>query len=545
MGARHTGGVVRDPGPDRRNLARQNHSLFHPRHDRFGALPARRQVSVRRSVSRFGNGARRRIHALPAGGSRYRSTDLFRGKKPVRCQSDHLAGFFSSRGHAVGISLRSAQYAGLGPDDYLPAAGAVLRRSIADDFSRGGYLACDYSQRSGAGRHGRCASDFDSTGYPEEAGLKTMLDTLYRILALTRKELLAILKDPRSRFSLILPPILQCLIYGYVATYDLNHVPYAAFDHDRSAVSQQLLARIDGSGVFQRVANLDRYLEVKTIIDRQRALLVVRIDRDFERSLHLGMPAALQVIADGRNSNTARTAMGYLDAIVNAFNADWRNRHGQGGAPIRVTTRAWYNPNLETRWHMIPALIGTLTLIQTLLLTGLSVAREREQGTFDQLLVTPFRPAEIMAGKALPAVVVGIVQATMVLLVAQLWFQIPFAGSFVTLYVGLGVFLLAAIGIGLLLSSLAATMQQAMLFSFLLIMPFSLLSGLTTPISSMPMVLQYLTLLNPLRYAIDIAHRVYLEGVGLNFLIPELWPLALMAAVTLSAASWMFRHRLT
>ena len=372
-----------------------------------------------------------------------------------------------------------------------------------------------------------------------------MLDALFRILALTRKELLAILKDPRSRFSLILPPILQCLIYGYVATYDLNHVPYAAFDHDRSAASQQLLARIDGSGVFQRVANLDHDLEVKTIIDRQRVLLVVRIDRDFERSLLSGMPAAVQVIADGRNSNTAGTAMGYVDAIVGGFNDDWRNRQNQGGAPIRITTRAWYNPNLETRWHMIPALIGTLTLIQTLLLTGLSVAREREQGTFDQLLVTPFRPAEIMAGKALPAVVVGIVQATMVLLVAQLWFQIPFAGSFVTLYVGLGVFLLAAIGIGLLLSSVAATMQQAMLFSFLLIMPFSLLSGLTTPISSMPTVLQYLTLLNPLRYAIDIAHRVYLEGVGLNLLVPELWPLALMAAITLSAASWMFRHRLT
>jgi ABC-2 type transport system permease protein len=372
-----------------------------------------------------------------------------------------------------------------------------------------------------------------------------MLDTLYRILALTRKELLAILKDPRSRFSLILPPILQCLIYGYVATYDLNHVPYAAFDHDRSAASRQLLARIDGSGVFQRVANLDRNREIKNIIDEQRALLVVQIDRDFERRLLSGMPATVQVVADGRNSNTAGTAMGYVDAIVGGFNDDWRNHHNQGVAPIRITTRAWYNPNLETRWHMIPALIGTLTLIQTLLLTGLSVAREREQGTFDQLLVTPFRPAEIMAGKALPAILVGIVQATMVLLVAQLWFQIPFAGSFITLYVGLGVFLLAAIGIGLLLSSVAATMQQAMLYSFLLIMPFSLLSGLTTPISSMPMVLQYLTLLNPLRYAIDIAHRVYLEGVGLNLLIPELWPLALIAAVTLSAASWMFRHRLT
>ena len=180
-----------------------------------------------------------------------------------------------------------------------------------------------------------------------------------------------------------------------------------------------------------------------------------------------------------------------------------------------------------------------------MLLTGLSVAREREQGTFDQLLVTPFRPPEIMAGKAFPAIIVGIVQATMVLLVAQLWFRIPFAGSFVTLYAGLGMFLLAAVGMGLLLSSVAATMQQAMLYSFMLIMPFSLLSGLTTPISSMPKILQYVTLVNPLRYAIDIAHRVYLEGAGLYLLVPELWPLAIIAVITLSAASWMFRHRLT
>ncbi len=372
-----------------------------------------------------------------------------------------------------------------------------------------------------------------------------MIDSVLRILALTRKELLTILKDRRSRVSIILPPILQCLIYGYVATYDLTDVPYAVFDRDRSAASQQLLARLDGSGVFRRVANLDQTSEVKKVIDERRALLVIQIDHDFERRLLSNGEGSVQVIADGRNSNTAGTAMGYVSSIVENFNAGWRAEHGATVIPIRLTTRAWYNPNLETRWHMIPALIGTLTLIQTLLLTGLSVAREREQGTFDQLLVTPFRPAEIMAGKALPAMVIGIVQATLVLLVAQLWFRIPFAGSFATLYTGLSVFLLAAVGLGLLLSSVAATMQQAMLFSFILIMPFSLLSGLTTPISSMPAVLQYVTLFNPLRYAINIAHRVYLEGAGLNLLIPELWPLAIMAAVTLSAASWMFRHRLT
>jgi pyoluteorin transport system permease protein len=297
--------------------------------------------------------------------------------------------------------------------------------------------------------------------------------------------------------------------------------------------------------VFQRVANLERAADIKNVINDQRALLVIQIDQDFERRLLTNLPVNVQVIADGRNSNTAGTAMGYVSAIVEAFNAEWRTEQGQSGPPVRLSTRAWYNPNLETRWHMIPALIGTLTLLQTLLLTGLSVAREREQGTFDQLLVTPFRPSEIMVGKALPSMVVGISQATLILLVAQLWFRIPFAGSFFTLYAGMSLFVLAAIGMGLLLSSVARTMQQAMLFSFLLIMPFSLLSGLTTPISSMPESLQYLTYVNPLRYAINIAHRVYLEGAGLRLLMPELWPLAIIAAVTLPIASWMFRHRLT
>lgn len=374
--------------------------------------------------------------------------------------------------------------------------------------------------------------------------VETMIDTLLRVAALMRKELLAILKDPRTRLSIILPPILQCLIYGYVATYDLNQVQYAVLDKDRSAASRELLAGLDGSGVFRRVADLSRPAEITRIIENGHALLVVQIEQDFARRLMSGSFADVQVIADGRNSNTAGTAMSYVNAIIEQFNADWRAQHNQGDPPVRLNMRAWYNPNLETRWHMIPALLGMLTLLETVLLTGLSVAREREQGTFDQLLVTPFRPAEIMVGKAVPPILIGIVQATLVLLVAQLWFEIPFAGSFITLYLALALFLLAASGMGLLLSSVAATMQQAMLYAFLLIMPFALLSGFTTPISSMPEFLQYFTLLNPLRYAIEMAHRVYLEGAGLPLLWPQLWPLAIIAAVTLSSASWMFRHRL-
>jgi ABC-2 type transport system permease protein len=372
-----------------------------------------------------------------------------------------------------------------------------------------------------------------------------MLEALLRIIALTRKELLAVLKDRRSRMSLLIPAIVQGLVFGYAATYDLNHVPYAVLDQDRSVASRQLLAGLDGSGVFERVADLRSVQDIQAYIDTRRVLLVVQIKQDFERKLQEGQQTDVQVIADGRNSNTAATASSYVTAVVGTFNENWRAEHGLPAQVLRSTDRAWYNPNLETRWNMIPGLIGTLAMIQTLMLTAMSVAREREQGTFDQLLVTPFRPFEIMAGKALPSMLVGITQAAGVFLVAQLWFRIPFAGSIVTLFSGLIMFLLAAIGIGLLLSAVAATMQQAMLFSLLFIMPFSLLSGLTTPVSNMPSVLQYFTAINPLRYAIDIARRVYLEGVGLPLLTADLWPLALIAAVTLSAASWMFGHRIS
>ena len=371
-----------------------------------------------------------------------------------------------------------------------------------------------------------------------------MLESLLRILALTRKELLAVLKDTRARNSLLLPPILQCLLFGYAATYDLNNVPYAVLDQDRGATSQALLAKLDGTGIFERIANLRRQGDIRAYIDDRRALLVVQVPSDFSRRLQSGQGATVQVIADGRNSNTAGTALGYVRSAIAGFNADWRADHGLPGPPVTIEARAWYNPNLMTRWNMIPGLIGTLTMIQTLMLAAMSVAREREQGTFDQLLVTPFRPAEIMAGKALPSMLVGIVQATGVLLVAQLWFRIPFQGSFLTLYAGLALFVLAAVGIGLVVSALTYTMQQAMLFSFVLIMPFALLSGLTTPLRNMPVSLQYFTSINPLRYAIDIAQRVYLEGAGIDILLPDLWPLAAIAAVTLTAASWMFKHRL-
>jgi len=369
-----------------------------------------------------------------------------------------------------------------------------------------------------------------------------LLESVLRILALLRKELRAILKDPPSRASLFLPPILQCLIFGYAATYDLSHVPYAVLDQDSSAASHELLAALDGTRVFERVAQLHRAADIRGMIDGQRALLVIQIGQDFERQLAAGRAASVQVIADGRNSNTAGTAIGYVAAIVDSFNAQWALEHGFDTAPITATPRAWYNPNLETRWFMVPALVGTLSLLQTLLVTALSVAREREQGTLDQLLVTPLHPLEIIIGKALPSVLIGLVQATLILLVAGLWFRIPFAGSYWTLYAGLALFLLAGVGIGLMLSAVVATMQQAVLYAFVIMMPLALLSGLSTPIANMPAFFQYLTLLNPLRYAIDLAHRVYLEGAGLADLGPDLGAMALIAAVSLAGTAWTFRR---
>ncbi len=372
-----------------------------------------------------------------------------------------------------------------------------------------------------------------------------MKASLLRILSLVRKEVLALLRDPRSRVILFLPPLLQSFLFGYAATFDLNHAPYAVYDEDHGAASSELLSRFDGSGVFQRIATVNRSADIARLINDRDALLVVRIGPDFERRLSAGQPADIQLIVDGRNSNTAGTAVGYVNSIVDGFNADWRAAHGLTDPPLNVSVRAWYNGNLETSWNMIPGLIGTITLLQVLMLTALSVAREREDGTFDQLLVTPIRPAEIMVGKALPSTVVGLVQATLIFLVAELWFRIPFAGSLLTLYSGLVLFVIAAVGIGLFVSSLVANMQQAMLFSFVLLMPFILLSGLATPIANMPDVFQAITLIDPLRYALDITRRVYLEGTGLTQLVGDLWPLIVISVVTLPIAAWMFRNRLT
>ena len=368
---------------------------------------------------------------------------------------------------------------------------------------------------------------------------------LLRLAALVRKELLVVLKDPANRLILVLPVLVQSLLFGYAATFDLKQVPYAVLDESRTVSSAALLARLDGTGVFRRVAVLDTPAGIAPRVDRGQALMVVVLPPDFERLVLGGGTATVQVILDGRNSTTAGTAALYLQAVVAAYNASLRERAGLAPeAGLRVETRAWYNPNLETRWNFLPALIASLSLLQTLLLTALSVAREREQGTFDQLLVTPLSPLEIMVAKALPPVAIGLVQSTLVLLVTRFWFGVPMAGSPPVLYACLLFFVVAAVGLGLSISAVSRTMQQAMLITFVLVMPMMLLSGLSTPIETMPHALQVATWANPLRFGIDAIRRVYLEGAGLATVAPDFLPLAVIAAVTMPVAAWLFRHRL-
>lgn len=377
------------------------------------------------------------------------------------------------------------------------------------------------------------------------------MSTLFRIWNLTWKELLALLKDPKSQLSLVGPPLVQILLFGYAATYDLKNVPYAVVDQDRSAASRQLLAGFEGSGSFNKVADLPSVDEVPGLIEKKDALMVLQVPADFERKLLRGERPEVQVIVDGRNSNTAGAAQNYAASIIAKFNENWVRDHKSTAqvsvsAPRRVgiVERSWYNPNLETCWSIITGMLAMLTLLDVMLLTSLSVAREREQGTLDQLLVTPMRPLEVLAGKAVPSLIIGMVQATVVLLAALFWFKIPFAGSYFSLYSALVLFMLAAIGVGLFVSALSQTMQQAMLGTFVVLMPFALLSGLTTPISSMPEWVQTFTLINPLRWGTTIIHRVFLEGATLMQLFPLMLPLIAIAVLGFMAAGYVFRHRL-
>jgi drug efflux transport system permease protein len=365
-----------------------------------------------------------------------------------------------------------------------------------------------------------------------------------RIFALTIKEFLALLKDKKSRLVVFVPPLIQLLVFGYAATFDLKNVPYAIYNEDSGSASRELLARFRGSQNFTEVASLSYEGQIAPLIDRKEALLVIHISPNFSRNFLKGQTGLVQVIIDGRNSNTALLALNYLRTIVNDFNRVLIEKSGRTGFPARLVTRAWFNPNLESRWFIVPGIVGLLTLVVTTLVTALSVAREREQGTFDQLLVTPIRPFEIIIGKTLPGFCIGIIEATVIILATVFWFAIPLRGSILTLYTGVILFILSAIGIGLMISSLAVTQQQGLLGAFLFLVPAIILSGFTTPIANMPPFIQDLTFLNPMRYFMVILRGVFLEGQEFHMLTDQFWPMAVIGMINLTIAGWLFRHRL-
>lgn len=365
-----------------------------------------------------------------------------------------------------------------------------------------------------------------------------------RIFALMKKEFLALLKDKRSRFIIIVPPLAQLLVFSYAATYDLNRVPYAVFNEDPGLASRQMLARFEGSPSFHLVGALEKEEQIAPLVNNKKVLMVLHLGPHFSRDLRLGSTARLQLIVDGRNSNTASVLVGYVRSIVTDFNETWAVSNGLQTFPARLEVRAWYNANLESRWFIVPGIVGLLTLVVSVLVTSLSVAREREAGTFDQLLVTPLRPLEILIGKVLPGFIIGAFEATFIIVIAVQWFHIPLRGSLLALYVGLFLFLLSAIGVGLMISSFAVTQQQGLLGAFLFLVPSVILSGFATPIANMPEFVQHLTLINPLRYFLMILRGVFLEGDTLALLWPQYWPMAIIGLTTLLAAGWLFRHRL-
>ena len=370
------------------------------------------------------------------------------------------------------------------------------------------------------------------------------MTALQRIVALALKEFRALMLDKRSRFVVIGPPVIQLLVFGYAATFDVTRVPFAVYDADGSAASRDLVARFDGSAAFDYAGTLRSDGAIAESINDKRVMMVLRIGPDFGRLLARGETANLQLVIDGRNSNTALIVLGYARRIVTDFNSGWAASHGLSLVPASLRVRSMYNENLESRWFIVPGIVALLTLVVTLVVTALSVAREREAGTFDQLLVTPLRPAEILMGKALPGLVIGTVEATFIILMVVYWFEIPLRGGLLPLYLGIWLFLLSAIGVGLVISSLSATQQQGLLGAFLFLVPAVVLSGFATPIENMPQVVQWLTYLNPMRYILVIVRGVFLQGADATSLASQYWPMALISITTLAAAGWLFRHRM-
>ncbi|WP_428561637.1 MAG: ABC transporter permease [Solidesulfovibrio sp. DCME] len=365
-----------------------------------------------------------------------------------------------------------------------------------------------------------------------------------RIRSLVIKELLAVLRDRKSRMALIMPPILQLGIFAFAATLEVKNISLAVLDKDGGKAAVELTQRFAGSPYFTKVFRLPGQAGVAPAMENARAMAVLVLDQGFSRDVAAGRQAAAQLILDGRRSNTAQIVEGYAGLIVKQYNDDLAAARGQTGLPATLVARNWFNPNLDYLWFTVPNLIGMLSMVVGLIVTALSVARERELGTFDQLLVSPLSPWEILAGKTLPAMILGTVESIAIVAVAIGLFRIPCVGSLGALGFCLVLYLFSVVGFGLFISSLCSTQQQAILGTFTFMIPATLLSGFATPLETMPQVLQLLSLANPMRHFLLAVRGIMLKGMPFAMVVDTVWPLAVIAVVTLALAGWFFRRGL-
>lgn len=372
-----------------------------------------------------------------------------------------------------------------------------------------------------------------------------------RLQVMLMKEFLELKRDRWAMFRLIVPLILQVIIYGYAATFTVNHVSLAVLDLDHSQASRNLVSHFVATGKFDVVDNAGTEHEIVHDIDSGDATVAIVVHAGFSQYLNNGRGAPLQVIVDGTNSNTALIALGYINQIVTQFQTDqmsdaWPEPAGAAPAAVAVSLRErpWYNDAIDDRWFFIPGVVGTLTLMQVVSLTAFAVVREREIGTLEQIMVSPIRPIEFILGKTVPFFLIGLGDVALVTAVGIWWFHVPFVGNPLVMLAGASLFLLAALGLGLLLSTFSRTQQQAFSLNFFLINPLFILSGFAFPIAAMPKIMQWITLINPLRYFLVVLRSVFLKGVGFAVLWPQFAAMGLLGAVMLTLSVLRFRKSL-
>lgn len=356
-----------------------------------------------------------------------------------------------------------------------------------------------------------------------------------RILTILRKEFRSVLRDPRMRMVIIGVPIIQTLIFGYAVTLDVRHVRLAVIDHDGTPASRALVARFTGSAYFDAAAHTQDEDEARALVDAAEAAAILQINAGFEENLRAGRTTPVQLIVDGSDSNTARFIVNYGTQIAAAANAALlvEQAERRAGSPLavgraEVQPRAWFNADLESRNYYVPGIIAMLVMLIGLMLTSMAIVREKEAGTIEQVMVTPIRPVEFILGKCAPFVVIGFLNTALVAGIGLFWFAIPLRGSFALLLLGTALFLLSTLGIGLFISTVSHTQQQAMMTTFFFFFPAMLFSGFIFPIANMPAAIQWLTLLDPLRYILVIIRGVFLKGVGLAVLWPQFAALLLL-----------------